>query len=100
MGLGWMALVQSWRSLPTNNSTTRQDYRATLLVAVALLVMQGCTIALFARMNVGYALAMFQIGSLISVLLGHRLFGEGHLLRRMGAALIMVAGAVIIIVAG
>ena len=79
---------------------TQRDWRATFLVAVALLAMQGCTIALFARMNVGYALALFQIGSLISVLLGHRLFGEAHLVRRLTAAIVMVIGAVIIIIAG
>ncbi len=39
---------------------TKRDAFATFLVAMALLVMQGCTIALFARMNVGYALALFQ----------------------------------------
>ncbi len=68
--------------------------------SAGMLVMQGCTIALFARMPVGYALALFQMGSLISVLLGHRLFGEGNLVRRLAASCLMIAGAVLIIVAG
>ncbi|MCC6511486.1 MAG: hypothetical protein IT423_20470 [Pirellulaceae bacterium] len=66
-------------------------------VAVTMLVMQGCTIALFARMHVGYALALFQIGSLVGVFVGHRLFGEGDLVRRTLAALVMVAGALLIV---
>lgn len=69
-------------------------------VATAILIMQGCTIALFARMPVGYALALFQIGSLVSVVLGHRLFGEAHLVRRLLAASVMVVGAVIIVLMG
>ncbi len=64
------------------NAVSAREIQATFLVSIALLVMQGCTIALFARMNVGYALALFQIGSLVSVLFGHRLFGEAHLVRR------------------
>ena len=100
MALVWMAW-QRWRvGIVIEKPLSSTNLRATMLVAVALLVMQGCTIALFARMNVGYALALFQIGSLVSVLLGHRLFGEAHLVRRLIAATIMVAGAVIIIVAG
>ncbi len=102
LSLLWIGLehVRTGASGIAKEQATGKDLQATFLVAVALLVMQGCTIALFARMNVGYALALFQIGSLVSVLLGHRLFGEAHLARRLIAATIMVVGAVIIIVAG
>lgn len=74
--------------------------RAVFIVAVAMLAMQACTIGLFARMPVGYALALFQIGSLVSVIIGHRLFGEAHLVRRLLAAGVMVVGACVIIIAG
>lgn len=99
MSLLWMGIATMGKR-SARVSVTSSSLRATVLVAIALLVMQGCTIALFARMNVGYALALFQIGSLVSVLLGHRLFGEEHLFRRLIAASIMVLGAVVIIVAG
>lgn len=94
---GWLRSNRLKRPL---DQFTKRDLRATFLVATALLLMQGCTIALFARMNVGYALALFQIGSLVSVFLGHRLFGEAHLVRRLIAATIMVVGAVIIVTCG
>lgn len=101
MSLLWMGVAtMGKRPARLSSVVSGSSLRATVLVAIALLVMQGCTIALFARMNVGYALALFQIGSLVSVLLGHRLFGEAHLVRRLIAASIMVLGAVVIIVAG
>lgn len=74
--------------------------RSIFLAALGILVMQACTISLFARMPVGYALALFQIGSLVSVVIGHRLFGEGQLIQRLLAACIMIIGAVVIIVLG
>lgn len=74
--------------------------RGVVAAAVATLVMQAATISLFARMPVGYALALFQIGSLVSVLVGHRMFGETDVVRRLLAAGIMIVGAVIIIVFG
>jgi len=102
-----------WASMDTPVATTQvtiasespatdrhHSWQAAWITAVAMLVMQGCTISLFARMPVGYALALFQIGSLVSVWMGHRLFGEGQLVRRLLAASIMVAGACLIIAAG
>ncbi len=81
-------------------ATYQRDKAAIFMVAVGMLVMQGCTIGLFARMPVGYALALFQAGSLVSVIVGHKLLGEGHVVRRLAAATIMVIGATMIIFAG
>lgn len=86
--------------LARNFRWRERQQRAIFIVAVAMLTMQACTIGLFARMPVGYALALFQIGSLVSVIIGHRLFGEAHLVRRLAAGSIMVLGACVIIIAG
>jgi len=69
-------------------------------IAASMLVMQWLTIAVFQAMHVGYALALFQLGSLVSVYLGHRLFGEVDFWRRLFAASIMFVGAVVIVLAG
>ncbi len=69
-------------------------------IAGCMLVMQWLTIAVFQAMHVGYALALFQLGSLVSVYLGHRLFGETDYLRRLLAASIMFIGAAVIVLAG
>jgi drug/metabolite transporter (DMT)-like permease len=92
-------VTASSERITTTGSPVRERTAGLLQIAVATLTMQAFTIALFARMPVGYALALFQLGSLISVYLGHRLFGEPHLLRRLLAAGVMVAGAAVIILA-
>lgn len=92
-------VVKSMLQIARQSSDPRRlAERSTLFtVAVAMLVMQGCTIAIFALMPVGYALALFQTGSLANVFLGHRLFGEPHLVPRMLAALLMAIGACLIL---
>ncbi len=69
-------------------------------IAASMIAMQWLTISVFQVMHVGYALALFQLGSLVSVYLGHRLFGEVDFWRRMFAASIMFIGATLIVLAG
>ncbi|MFO1065160.1 MAG: DMT family transporter [Pirellulales bacterium] len=83
-----------------NNSNSGRSSHGQVEVvkaAVLTLVMQGATILTFQRMPVAYALAVFQIGSLLSVLLGYQYFGEGRIVLRTIAAAIMFVGAVIIL---
>jgi drug/metabolite transporter (DMT)-like permease len=69
-------------------------------IAATMIAMQWLTILVFQAMHVGYALALFQLGSLLSVYLGHRLFGEIDFFRRLIAATIMFIGAACIVLAG
>lgn len=62
-------------------------------------VMQLSTIVTLEQLQVGYALALFQTSSLVSVVLGHRFFGEPNFHRRLGGSLVMVAGAMLIVAA-
>ncbi|HVW35917.1 MAG TPA: EamA family transporter [Pirellulales bacterium] len=62
-------------------------------------VMQLSTIVTLEQLQVGYALALFQTSSLVSVVLGHRFFAEPNFRRRLGGSLVMVAGAMLIVVA-
>lgn len=62
-------------------------------------VMQLSTIVTLEQLQVGYALALFQTSSLVSVILGHRFFAEPNFRRRLGGSLVMVAGAMLIVVA-
>jgi drug/metabolite transporter (DMT)-like permease len=61
-------------------------------------LMQLTSLLTFERLLVGYSLALFQLSSLLSVLLGHHFFQEQHLRRRLLGAGIMSAGAALIIV--
>ncbi len=105
------AAVRGFRhaSLPPEKRQRKSTLRRTLrlclarepmLIALSMLLMQGATIAVFQRVAVGYALAFFQLGSLLSVYLGHRLFGEADFFRRLLAAIVMVVGAILIMLAG
>ena len=59
--------------------------------------MQFTTTVALGGLQVGYTLALFQTSTLLSVLLGYTFFRERHFLRRLAAAAIMVAGAVLIV---
>ena len=59
--------------------------------------MQYTTNYVFARMNVAYALALFQLSTLVSLFLGVNFFDEKGFVKKLIASLIMLCGATIII---
>ena len=63
-------------------------------------IMQYSTNFVFSRMNVSYALALFQLSTLLSVFLGANIFHEKDLRNKVIASLIMIVGAIIIILGG
>ncbi len=104
MALAWLVVESQLRWNKFSLSSLRfirvATQRVVLGIAVSMIAMQGLTILVFQAMHVGYALALFQLGSLVSVYLGHRLFGEVDFWRRLIAASIMSVGAVVIVLAG
>ena len=73
------------------------SYKYQLYLILAVGIMQYSTNYVFSKMNVSYALALFQLSTLLSVFLGVKLFGEKELKKKVCASLIMIAGAVILI---
>lgn len=69
-----------------------------ILLVACIGLMQFTTNYVFDHMQVGYALSLFQLSILISVLLGHRLFGEQHIKKKLLGSAIMIIGSVIIII--
>lgn len=69
-----------------------------LLLFATTATMQFCTILVLERLQVGYALALFQTSALISVLLGRQVFQERDIVKRLAGSAVMVAGATLIIV--
>ena len=69
-----------------------------LLLILAVALMQYSTNYVFAKMNVAYALALFQLSTIISVFLGVNVFKEEGLIRKLLASIIMLIGAVAIII--
>ena len=56
-------------------------------------VMQLTTLVTFGAPQVGYSLAPFQLSTVIRVLLGHHVFRERDVRRRLPGSAIMAAGA-------
>jgi drug/metabolite transporter (DMT)-like permease len=74
--------------------------RTYMWLALTTGVMQATTLFAFGKLQVGYALALFQLSALISVLLGHRYFQEPHIRKRLLGAAVMVVGAALIVTLG
>ena len=70
-----------------------------LLLILMVGIMQYSTNFVFSKMNVAYALALFQLSTILSVFLGAEIFKEKDLKQKLTGAVIMAAGAVTIILA-
>ncbi|MBQ8886102.1 MAG: DMT family transporter [Candidatus Gastranaerophilales bacterium] len=68
-----------------------------LLISLCLGLMQYSTNYVFEKMNVGYALALFQLSSLVTVFLGYKVFKEENLIKKIFASIIMIIGSILII---
>ncbi len=68
-----------------------------VMLAATIGLTQWATNLVFDRMNVSYALALFQLSSIVSVLLGWRIFCEKNIVRKLLGGVIMIVGATLII---
>lgn len=71
--------------------------RELLLLILSVFIMQYSTNFVFSKINVSYALALFQLSTILSVFLGVNIFKEKRFKQKIIASLLMLAGAVIII---
>jgi drug/metabolite transporter (DMT)-like permease len=86
---------QSQRAI--DRTLFRDRFGVFLLLAMTTGLMQLTTSYVFAKMQVGPALALFQTSALVSVVLGRAVFRERNFWERMIGSLIMVAGAVLVV---
>ena len=68
-----------------------------VFLVLSIGTMQYTTNYVFSHMNVGYALALFQLSTIISIFLGYRIFKEQNIKKKLLGAVIMIAGSVVII---
>ena len=68
-----------------------------LLTAICFGLVMITTAYTFSKINVGYALSLFQLSILLNVLLGYKIFKEQHLLKKLAGAVIVILGSVAII---
>ena len=76
---------------------TRTDMVRYALLVVSIGTMTFTTNFTFKYMNVGYALALFQLSTLVSIAFGYKLFHERDITKKVIGSVIMIAGSVIII---
>ena len=68
-----------------------------LALVICIGIMQFTTNYAFAHIPVGYALSLFQLSTIVSVLFGHRIFKEQQIRKKLLGSVIMIAGSIIII---
>lgn len=68
-----------------------------IIIALCLGLMQYSTNYVFEKMNVGYALALFQLSAIVTVLLGAKFFKEKNIIYKLTGSFIMVIGSWFII---
>ncbi len=79
------------------HGNTSRDWRYYIFLALSVGITQLTTNYVFKYMNVGYALALFQLSTLVTIGFGYKLFHERHIRKKLLGSVIMIAGSVVII---
>ena len=74
-----------------------RDFGRFAFLIVCIGTMQLMTNYTFKHMDVGYALSLFQLSTIVSVLLGYRFFKEQDIWKKLIGSAIMITGSVVII---
>ncbi|WP_041928555.1 DMT family transporter [Methylotenera mobilis] len=96
-----LVLLSNYFFLPNSVAeqikTTKQHWYSVSLIGAMVFAMQYFTLLLLANMLVAYALALFQLGMVLQVLIGYRLFNEKDIARKLLASLVMMAGSLLVL---
>jgi len=75
----------------------RNQIYAFIYLGCLIFLMQFMTMLVFSQLLVAYSLALFQLSMVLQVFLGYRIFNEKHIMRRLTACLVMVAGSLLVL---
>jgi drug/metabolite transporter (DMT)-like permease len=78
-------------------SITISDVKQYLFLVISIGTMQFTTNYVFDNLEVGYALSLFQLSTIVSIILGYKIFQEKSIRQKLLGSVIMIAGSVIII---
>lgn len=78
---------------------TKPHLYSILLIGLTVFFMQYLTLLLLEHMLVAYALALFQLGMVLQVFIGYRVFNEKNILRKLLASIVMMVGSLLVLVA-
>jgi len=77
--------------------SSKQHLQSFIYLGILIFLMQYMTMMVLSKLYIAYSLALFQLSMILQVFLGYRIFNEQHLIRRLFACLIMVAGSLLVI---
>ena len=99
-GLPLATLIQ-WRFVHHHFAKDLNEIKSSLapiiFLACLIFMMQYTTMLVLSEFLIVYSLALFQLSMLLQVVLGHQLFNEKNLFRRLSACLVMVAGSLLVL---
>jgi len=75
----------------------KEDFQKYVIVCSMLATMQLTTNYVFKHMVVGYALALFQLSTLVNLWFGYKFFNETDIKKKLIGTIIMIIGSVTII---
>lgn len=96
-GLFWSMLLMMFLKKSPKLKTKKTTIEI-LIIAVCLGLMQYSTNYVFEKMNVGFALAIFQLSSIVTVLFGYKIFHEENIGYKIIGSLIMIMGSCLILI--
>ena len=96
MGLFW-SLILMFISDKKFIIPNIKDMTLMFITGLLLGLMQYSTNFVFERMNVGYALALFQLSAIVTVLLGAKFFMEKNIMYKLSGSIIMIVGSYLIL---
>lgn len=83
--------------LISKNKAVIKSYKYQIFSILSVGIMQYSTNYVFSKINVSYALALFQLSTILSVFLGVNIFREKYLKDKIIGSIIMIIGAIFII---
>ncbi|HEU4939916.1 MAG TPA: EamA family transporter [Vicinamibacterales bacterium] len=99
IALAW-TLLSLRRELAGQLAAVKSAFVTFVRLALATGAMQLATVLTFRDLQVGYSLALFQLSTIVTVLLGRRFFAETNIGERLIGSIVMAAGAALIVVFG
>jgi drug/metabolite transporter (DMT)-like permease len=76
----------------------KEHIRIFTLLILCIATMQLTTNYAFENMDVGYALSLFQLSTIVSVLFGYKFFKELDIRKKLTGSAIMIIGSIVIII--
>lgn len=86
-------------SIKANLQASKKHLLTIFVIGAMVFIMQYFTLLLLANMMVSYALALFQLGMVLQVFAGYKVFNEKHISRKLLACLVMMAGSIVVLMA-